>query len=189
MESTLVVGFGGAGMSISKDIGSFLGCDTLAVNTDASALNQSGFESQLLIGQSVCKGDPALLPQRGLLAAQESEAELEKALASYETIVLVAGLGGGTGTGALQLAVNFPSLRKKRLIVAVILPFSFEEARRETALDALTSLQSRNPEMLVYDNELLLKDTANNSATLSDVFERSTHKITEDVRARLIIAA
>jgi cell division GTPase FtsZ len=74
MKDTLVVGFGGGGMSIAKHIGSFLGCDALAVNTDASALNQSGFESQLLIGPVICKGDPAGVPQRGLLAAEESAA-------------------------------------------------------------------------------------------------------------------
>jgi cell division protein FtsZ len=189
MKNTLVVGIGGAGMSIAKHIQSFLDCDALAVNTDASALNQSGFESQLLIGPDVCKGDPAGVPQRGLLAAEESVAELEKALASHDAIVLVAGLGGGTGTGALRVAVKLPSLRKKRLVIAVTLPFSFEKTRRDAALDVLTDLQSRNLGTLVYDNDLSLQDTANNRATLLDVFERSTHNIAEDVRARLTSAA
>jgi cell division protein FtsZ len=101
----------------------------------------------------------------------------------------VAGLGGGTGTGALQVAVELPSLREKRLVIAVTLPFSFEKARRDAALDALTELQSRNPGTLVYDNELLLQDTANTRATLLDLFESSTHKIAEDVRARLTSVA
>ncbi|MFT7528300.1 MAG: cell division protein FtsZ [Arenicella sp.] len=189
MKNTLVVGFGGAGMSIAKHIRSFLDCDALAVDTNASDLNQSGFESLLLIGPDVCKGIPAGMHQRGLLAAKESVAELEKALASHETIVLVAGLGGGTGTGALRVAAKLLALQKKCLVVAVTLPFSFEKARRDTALDALTDLQSRNQRVLVYDNELLLQNIANHRATLPDVFERSTHKIAEDVRTHLTSAA
>jgi cell division protein FtsZ len=189
MKNTLVVGLGGAGTSLAKYVESLLDCDSLAVSSNASELNKSGFESKLLIGSNVCKGNSAVVPHRGKLAAEESIDELEKALASHETIVLLAGLGGGTGTGALQVAMKLPSLKKKNLVIAVTLPYGFEETRRNAALEALVDLQSQHPEILVYDNELLLQDTTNNRATLVDVFDHLAQKVAEDIRVRLDSAA
>ncbi len=44
MKNTLIVGLGGAGINIAKYVKGFIGCDALAINTDASALKQKCFE-------------------------------------------------------------------------------------------------------------------------------------------------
>ena len=189
MRNTLVVGFGGAGNYIAEYVQGLLGCDALAINTDASALRKSDFVSKLLIGPRVCKGEPALVPQHGLLAAEESIVELEHALASYGTVVLVAGFGGGTGTGAVPVVVRLARSLGKNVIVAATLPFGFEDTRREVALDALSDLQSEGVEVLVFDNQALLEDDASHSTSLPDVFERSARKISEAVGACLAVVS
>ncbi|WP_053114853.1 MULTISPECIES: hypothetical protein [unclassified Marinobacter] len=187
MRDTLVVGFGGAGSYIAEYAQGLLGCDALAINTDASALRKSSFVSKLLIGPGACKGAPAGVPQHGLLAAEESIVELEHALAGYVTVVLVAGFGGGTGTGAVPVVVRLARSLGKNLIVAATLPFGFEDTRRKVALDALSDLQSEGVEVLVFDNQALLEDGSNHSTPLPDLFARSARKISESVRARLAV--
>lgn len=187
MKNTLVVGFGGAGNYIAEYVQGLLFCDALAINTDASALRESDFVSKLLIGPRVCKGESARVPQLGLLAAEESILELEQAMAIYETVVLVAGFGGGTGTGAVPVVVRLARSLGKNVIVAATLPFSFEDTRREVALDALSDLQSEGVEVLVSDNQALLEDDASNSSPLPDLFERSALKISEEVGACLAV--
>lgn len=186
MKNVLVVGFGGAGMSIAEHIQSVVECHSLAVNTDSRSLSLSSFEAQLLIGADVCHGESAGVPRQGQRAVEESIIELEASLAGYKTIVLVAGLGGGTGTAALPIAAELPSLQEVRLIEVTILPFQFEGNRRDIALDTLADLQSKHPEVLVYDNQLNLEKGSNRLETLPDAFEQSAQLIAEDLQAHLV---
>lgn len=189
MRNTLVVGIGGAGNYIAEYVQEVVGCDALAINTDSSALRKSIIASKLLIGPRACKGGPANVPRHGLLAAEESIIKLEHALASYETVALVAGFGGGTGTGAVPVLVRIARSVGKNMVVAVTLPFRFEGTRRAVALDALSELQSEGVDVLVFDNQSLLKDEASQSAPLPEVFERAARKISEEVGAHLAVVS
>lgn len=187
MKNTLLVGLGGAGINIANYVKGYIGCDALAINTDASALKQNCFESNLLIGPEICKGKPAGTLQRGFQAAKESTVELEKALSHHQTLVMIAGLGGGTGTGALTVVSKLSLSLGKQPLVIVSLPFGFESDRRETAFAALKKLEQIKVKILVYDNQTLLEDPANRNKALQEVFEESNKKIAEGIQKHLEI--
>lgn len=185
MKKTLVVGLGGGGMSMAKYVHHFLGCDALAVNTDADSLKKSDFKSKLLIGSEICKGDPAATVERVLLATQESTTELTAVFANYKTLILIVGLGGGAGTCALPVAITLANTLGKKLVVAVTIPFGFESARRDIALAALPELRLQNLKLLTYDFDALLKNPINHKVSLLDVFEHTTHQMAEEIKINL----
>jgi len=102
-----VIGVGGCGcntinMLHENNLSSTV--NLIAVNTDLAVLNHSSVESKILIGQDLTNGygagaDPAV----GLKAAQESEETLKAAIEGSDIVIITAGFGGGTGTGASPL--------------------------------------------------------------------------------------
>lgn len=81
------------------------GADLIAVNTDLQHLlsikEYKNKIKKLLIGKKTTRcfgagGDPI----KGRMAAYENIKELEDLLMDYEMVVMVAGMGGGTGTGS-----------------------------------------------------------------------------------------
>ncbi|NYT01417.1 MAG: cell division protein FtsZ [Methanosarcinales archaeon] len=101
-----VVGLGGAGSRIVSRLGRgrLSGADTVALNSDVHQLAQAVADRKLLIGREVAGGLGAHGDwDVGRRAAQSDIPALRKLLQGYELIILVAGLGGGTGTGALPV--------------------------------------------------------------------------------------
>ena len=77
------------------------GVEFWAVNTDAQALESSSCLNKLQLGAELTRGlgtggDPSL----GAAAAQESAADVARAVAGADLVFITAGMGGGTGTGA-----------------------------------------------------------------------------------------
>ncbi len=99
----LVLGVGGAGNnSVTRltEIG-IKGAQTVAVNTDVKQLSVSKSHKKILIGREITRGLGAGgFPDVGRKAAEESEKELKRILEKVDMLYIVAGLGGGTGTGA-----------------------------------------------------------------------------------------
>jgi len=101
-----VVGLGGAGCRVIDRLGRgrLSGADTLAVDSDVHQLARAVSDRKLLIGREVAKGLGAGgVPMLGRRAAEGDASALRNLLEGYELIVLIAGLGGGTGTGALPV--------------------------------------------------------------------------------------
>ncbi len=98
-----VIGVGGAGGNavanmISSDV---QGVDFIVANTDAQALNASAADRRIQLGLKITQGLGAgSRPEIGKAAAEETMAEIEKALQGAHMCFIAAGMGGGTGTGA-----------------------------------------------------------------------------------------
>lgn len=156
----MVVGTGGAGnncVSRLQDIG-IKGAKTIAINTDAKHLSITRADEKLLIGKELTHGLGAGgYPQVGQKAAEESEREIRRALEGCDMLYLVAGLGGGTGTGSSPVIARIAKEMGAIVIGNVTMPFRIEGARLGKAEDGLYQLRQVCDTAIVLENEKLLK--------------------------------
>ena len=146
--NTLLVGIGGAGTNIVvaasqqiPDVAWFL-----VANTDAESLRsvkKSHPQIQtLLLGPTICRGQP----NAGEFsfehkAAIESQDSITEHLTNAEKLLVVAGLGGGAGTGATPVFVELGTKCCRSVFAVVVKPFAFEgEKRMEQAEQCIVSL-------------------------------------------------
>ena len=162
--SVMAVGIGGAGCNIIswvKDEG-VTGGKLISVNTDATHLTISKADSRILIGENTCKGlGCGGYPKVGEAAMHESIKEVFDQVENSNILFLVAGLGGGTGTGGIvqlarELHAKFENDPVPRLIVGVAtLPFQIETARMSAAKAAIQQLKQYCDTVVIIDNDRL----------------------------------
>ena len=81
------------------------GVEFVAVNTDAQALMNNQSPTKVQIGEALTRGlGSGGDPEVGRQAAEESTQKLEDVLQDADMVFLTAGMGGGTGTGAIPIA-------------------------------------------------------------------------------------
>lgn len=128
-----------------------------AVNTDARALADAGIGLKVMIGRTVAKGlgtggDAEL----GRLAANEDLDALRSLLANVDLLILVASLGGGTGTGAAPVLARLAREEGLLTLAYVTMPFAFEGARRhEQAQEGLAALKPFTDTVICLPNQRL----------------------------------
>ena len=155
-----VIGVGGAGgnaVTRMADSGQVLGCELIAVNTDAQDLNKCRASRTVLIGQKLTKGLGAgCNPKIGEQAAEESRDALEEILKGTDMVFVTAGMGGGTGTGAAPVIAEIAKKSGVLTVGVVTKPFGFE-GRRKMALaeDGIAKLQEFVDSLIVIPNEKL----------------------------------
>jgi len=153
MEKLLLMAVGGAGMNIAEHIKSQFDCVSIAVNSSNTVMKRGNFDMRLPIGDDLAEGG-AFTVEQSRKAAQASRYAFQRALSGYKQLLIVAGIGGGTGSGAIPVIIELANALETRVIVAVCLPFAFEKERRETAMSALAELQTRACTLIVHDNEV-----------------------------------
>lgn len=172
-----VVGIGGCGcntvnMLHENSLGNSV--NLIAVNTDLATLNYIDVENKILIGENLTNGygagaDPAV----GLKAAQESEEALVHALKDSDVVVITAGFGGGTGTGASPLVAKVARDLGISCIAIVTLPFESEgKMRMDYALQGLGDIKEPAQAFITLSNDLLLKGLGD-SVGLFSAFKQS----------------
>jgi cell division protein FtsZ len=168
--SIVAVGLGGAGCNVLswvKERG-LTGGKLVSVNTDATHLRISKADKRILIGEKLTKGlGCGGYPELGEKALRESADEIVKEISEANIIFLVAGLGGGTGSGAVtaladELRKRFGDSAVQHLIVGVVtLPFDVETARMAVAKESLNRLKNVSDTVVVIDNNRLVKLAGN----------------------------
>jgi cell division protein FtsZ len=101
----------------------------IAVDTDVAALARIKAPAKVLIGERRREGrGTAGNPEEGRLAAMDDVERLCDALVGVDATIIVAGLGGGVGTGAAPVIASIASqLRGDALVVAAVtLPLRLE---------------------------------------------------------------
>jgi cell division protein FtsZ len=155
-----VVGLGGAGSNIVswlKEKG-MVGGKLIAANTDAVHLKVTRADRRILIGEKLTRGQGAGgYPDVGAKAAYESLQELRKAVEGSSILLLCAGLGGGTGTGAISVLAKALPGEGILKIGVVTLPFSFERYRYKKARKGLEKLREYCDTVVAIDNNRLSK--------------------------------
>jgi cell division protein FtsZ len=133
-----VFGVGGAGgATLNRMITEKLkGVGFVAVNTDVQALHNNLAKDKLAIGKTVTRGLGAgMNPETGRRAAEESANDIRSAIQGTDMVFLTAGLGGGTGSGAVPEVAKIARESGALTVAVVTKPFSFEGAQRKRIAD------------------------------------------------------
>src|SRR5660397_262476 len=142
--SVAVVGLGGAGCNITTWIAEkgMAGGKIIAANTDVNHLStMSKADKVILLGEKLCKGHGCGgYPEMGAQATKENIEELKAELEGTNLVFLVAGLGGGTGTGAISVVAELTRSLNALTIGCVTIPFTIEMSRRDKAREAIKLL-------------------------------------------------
>ena len=117
-----VIGLGGAGCNAIRTLEKQNFGDTvslLAVNTDMEDLRKVKPEHRFLIGAKTTRGQGAgSNPEKGRAAMEESLPQLLARIGPTDMVVIIGGMGGGTGTGAAPVIAK--ALRDQGCLVVAL---------------------------------------------------------------------
>ena len=157
----MVVGLGGGGCNAVNRMIEYgmQGVTFIACNTDQQALFSSLAEIKLQLGPKSTRGLGAGgIPAVGEDAAEESFQALADVLDGADMVFLTAGMGGGTGTGAIPVAARVSKTIKALTIAVVTTPFSFEMGKRQkNAAVGLQKLRQYTDTLITVPNDRLLE--------------------------------
>ena len=149
-----VVGIGTAGGIILENImqDQIDGIDYIAANTDFKLLSMSSAPTKILLGLEIKEGlrpSPVNCESR-----QETIRKIESAIGGATMVILVAGLGGETGTNTCQLFAEVAWSLGIYTVAIVTLPFSKESLYRKTIAKAgIINLRNLVNSVLVMPND------------------------------------
>jgi len=93
------------------------------------------------------------------------------------TVILAAGLGGGTGSGVLPIIARAARNTGAVTVAAVVMPFDFEGPRKGKAVTALIDLEREVDLVMPFSNQDL-GDTMGDGALLADIYAQQDRRIT-----------
>lgn len=181
-----VVGVGGAGANAVDRLKmeNLERLQMAVVNTDHQALSASPVQDKVLIGASITRGlgaggDPDL----GLQAAEADREKIGAVVKGCDLVFLIAGMGGGTGSGAAPTVAEIASEAGALVIAFVTMPFSFEGGRRaKQAEEGLLALRKVCDAVIPLPNDILLQEAAEGETAL-DSFSRADEWIGRAVKS------
>lgn len=158
-----VVGIGGGGktalngMMVENDHG----VEYLTIDTDAITAKESRAPLHIRIGKVAKDVDgTGGNPERGRKAALGSVEAINNALYGSDLVFIIAGLGGGTGTGGAPVVAQVARRLGALVIGIVTYPFPFEdEGRIDTARKGVAQLRNWTDTLIVIPNERLLQSS------------------------------
>jgi cell division protein FtsZ len=181
-----VIGVGGAGVAVLGQLlrSGLAGVGFAAINTDAASLaattapEKLHLETRLLRGMG-SGGDP----DRGRTAAQENVPRLKTLCEGMDVIFIIAGLGGGAGTGISPVVARAAKETGALVIAFVMTPFDCEGARRQRlALQGLSELQAAADGLIRLPNQKVFKLIDENTSAL-ETFRLTNEYVAEGVRS------
>ncbi|MCK5811797.1 MAG: cell division protein FtsZ [Clostridiales bacterium] len=168
-----VVGVGGGGNNaVNRMIMSGLrGVEFIAINTDKQALFMSKATTKIQIGEKLTKGLGAgSVPDIGERSAEESKDEIAANLKGADMVFVTAGMGGGTGTGAIPIITQIAREMGILTVCVVTKPFTFEGKKRsDNAKEGIEKLQDTVDTLIIIPNDRLL-EIADKKASIVEAF-------------------
>ena len=181
-----VIGVGGAGgNAVNNMIASNLaGVSFFAANTDAQALSKSLCSEKIQLGVKTTQGLGAgAHPEVGKASAEESADKIKEAITGLHLLFLAAGMGGGTGTGALPVIAKMAHEMGIMTVAVVSTPFNFEGKKRmETAKGGIEEVKKHVDTMIVVPNQNLFR-VAKPDTTFEEAFKMADDVLCQGVRS------
>ena len=181
-----VIGVGGAGGNAIANMihAGIEGVDFVVSNTDAQALNNSIAEHRIQLGPDITQGLGAgSRPEVGRAAAEETLAEIDRALDGVHMCFIAAGMGGGTGTGAAPVIAKAARDKGVLTVGVVTKPFLFEGTRRMRSAEAgIEELQKHVDTLIVIPNQNLFL-VAKAETTFKEAFQLADEVLQQGVRS------
>lgn len=182
--SIKVIGVGGAGLGLvahlaAGDTGPF---ECVAMHTDVRALMASNAAQKVQLGRDAARGLGAGgEPSVGRAAAKESLGELRAACEGAPFVMVCAGLGGGTGSGAAPVVAEAAKHAGALVVGVVTLPFAGEGGRRSAqAVSALSQLGRHCVAVLCFENDRLA-EIASEDSPVAEAFTAARETMAQAV--------
>ncbi len=157
----VTAGFGGAGCNIVNRLikVGVKGTEFIACNTDAQHFKIIDDRiKKILIGKTLTRGLGAGGdPNMGAKAAEVDRSSLEAAFADAQLVFLCAGMGGGTGGGAIPVAAQIAKEQGAIVVSMVTYPFDLERVRKVKAEEGIQKLRKFSDSVIILDNNRLVK--------------------------------
>jgi len=180
-----VVGVGGAGGNTVNSLieSGYHGIECIVANTDAQALGISKADIKIQLGLKSTKGmGTGANPELGKRAAEEDLDKVMDALEGSDIVFLAAGMGGGTGSGALPVLARALKEQGILSIAIVTKPFEFEGKKRaRVAQEAIEHLKKEVDTLLVIPNQKLLEVT-DKQTSMIDAFALINNVLSQSVK-------
>ena len=156
--------------------------DFIVVDTNAISAAKSKAQNIIQIGENEAKGIGAgANPEVGENSAKENAEEIAASLVNTDLLFLTAGMGGGTGTGALPVIAEMAKEMGILTIGIVTKPFKFEGKMREKkAMTGIEKLKQNVDALIVIENDKLLKINSDN-VTIVDAFKQADNTLKQGI--------
>lgn len=154
-----VVGVGGAGNNVLNHMIE-LGIENvnyIALNTDFQDLRRCKAPTKVLLGRETNKGRGAGgRPERGAACAEETKKEIAEKLEGSHLVIITAGMGGGTGTGAAPIVARIAKDMGCLTVAIVTSPFKYEKRRVQYAREGIDKLKENVDSYILIPNDRII---------------------------------
>ena len=178
-----VMGVGGGGINAVNHMYSqgIDGVTFVVSDTDKHQLDESPVPNRVLLGANTTKGQNSCSDvEVACRAAIESESEIASLIADNNTkmLIIVAGLGGGTGTCAAPVVARIAREKEVTLTVGIVtIPFQFEGPQKILkALKGVEEMSRHVDALFVINNEHLTE--INNDLNPFNAFMKADEALT-----------
>jgi cell division protein FtsZ len=179
-----VVGVGNAGASVLNLVmqGGMPEAGFIAVNTESPSspsdrIGQVTLETKLMRGLGT-GGDP----ERGRALAEEQSCKVKALAQGADVVLLLAGLGGGAGTGISPVVARAARESGALVLAFVTLPFACEGARRQRLAEhGLAELKAAADGVICLPNQKVFKFIDENTS-LVETFHITAELLADAVR-------
>ena len=166
-----VIGVGGGGGNAVNHMvdGQIDGVQFICANTDAQALRRLNVETKVQLGVELTKGLGAgTRPEVGKQAAEENREHLKEVIVGADMVFLTAGMGGGTGTGAISVLAEVAKELGVLTVAVVTKPFDFEGKKKAIVAEAgIKELEKHVDSLIIIPNQKLLPVLGSNLSLLN----------------------
>ncbi len=162
------------------------GVQYYCLNTDRRSLERSEGPTNILLGEGLTGGlGTGGKPEVGRRAAEDDRDEILHAVGPSDLVLIVAGMGGGTGSGAAPVVAALAREAGAHVTAVVTKPFGYEAAwRQENAEQGISALKRHAHSLLVVHHDDLaatLKERMG-SATWDEVLDLADSALNRTIR-------
>ncbi|CAA9890047.1 GTP-binding tubulin-like cell division protein [Candidatus Methylobacter favarea] len=175
---------GGGGNAVNHMVGCHIeGVEFICANTDAQALRKLNIGTIIQLGVELTKGLGAgTNPEVGKQAAEENRERIKEVIQGADMIFLTAGMGGGTGTGAIPVIAEIAREMGMLTVAVVTKPFLFEGKRKQAiAEQGIAELEKYVDSLITIPNQKLLP-VLGNSVSLMNAFKAANDVLLDAVQ-------
>ncbi len=180
-----VIGIGGGGGNavnhmVDKHIE---GVQFICANTDAQALRRLSVDTIVQLGVELTKGLGAgTRPEIGKMAAEENRDRIREVIEGADMVFLTAGMGGGTGTGAISVIAQIAKELGVLTVAVVTKPFEFEGKKKiSVAAVGIKELEKYVDSLIIIPNQKLLP-ALGNKLSLMNAFKAANDVLLDAVQ-------